>query len=558
MASYPPPGVPPVPPPTPPPGYDPREQGRFFREQARAQRAAWRAQRDQFRYQMRSMRRGSVLGPLLLIAIGIVFLLIQTGRLDRDRFWGWYGHWWPLLLVGAGAVVLAEWAIDQVLLRDPQRPAYRRSVGGGVVFLLAIFVFAGAIANHGLGFPSGYSRLIPGYHFDQNSFDELFGDKHESDQMLDAAFAAGGSFTVVNPRGDVTVNGTSDDGRIHIALHKQIYSHSDSDADSRAQQFSPAVSTDGNALTIKIPALDGARGDLVVSVPAATAVTINANRGDIHVASIKGQVNTTANHGGIDLSAITGPASAHINNSGSSISAHSIDGGLSIQGHAEDITLADITGQVTVSGEFFGTTHVEHIAGPFHFHTSRTDFQLARLDGEVEISPDMNLSADQAMGPVVLTTRDRNITLDRMAGDISVTNRDGSINLTAAPVLGNITLEDRDGSIHTTLPEKASFAMQANTSDGSVDTDFALTTRSSENGRSLTGTVGSGGPLVHLTTTDGDISVRKGDVQPLPPAPPAPPKITLTPPAAPKAPTAPKAAKAPAAKPPAPPAAPSN
>jgi hypothetical protein len=87
--------------------------------------------------------------------------------------------------------------------------------------------------------------------------------------------------------------------------------------------------------------------------------------------------------------------------------------------------------------------------------------------------------------------------------------------------------------------------MQANTSDGSIDTDFALKTQSNDNGRSLTGTVGSGGPMVHLTTTNGDISVRKGDVQPLPPTPPAPPKITLTPPAAPKPPVAVKAPKVP-------------
>jgi hypothetical protein len=157
---------------------------------------------------------------------------------------------------------------------------------------------------------------------------------------------------------------------------------------------------------------------------------------------------------------------------------------------------------------------------------------------------------------VVLTTRDRNITLDRVAGDISVTNRDGSINLTAAPALGNITLEDRDGSVHATLPEQANFVMQANTNDGSIDTDFALTTQSSDNGRSLSGTVGSGGPVMHITTTNGDISVRKGEVQPLPPTPPAPPKITLTPPAAPKAPAAPKPPKA--AKAPAAPAAPTN
>jgi DUF4097 and DUF4098 domain-containing protein YvlB len=289
-----------------------------------------------------------------------------------------------------------------------------------------------------------------------------------------------------------------------------------------------------------MPSVDGASADLVITVPASAPVTVTADHGDIHIASIKAMVIATANHGDIELSAITGPASAHINSSGSSISAHAIDGGLSIQGRAEDVTLSDIQGPVNIAGEFFGTTHVEHIAGPFHFHTSRTDFQLARLDGEVEISPDMNLSADQALGPVVLTTRDRNIALERMAGDISVTNRDGSINVTAAPALGNITLEDRNGSVHATLPEHANFSVQAGTSNGSIDTDFALTTRSSDNERTLTGSVGSGGPMVHLTTTNGDISVRKGDVPPLPPTPPASPKITLTPPAAPKPSAAPK------------------
>src|ERR1017187_6570179 len=116
MAGYPP-GVPPLPPP-PPPGYDPRAQRRYLRDQARAQRAQFRAQREQMRYQMRSLRRGSALGPILLIAVGIVFLLMETGRLDHQRFWAWYGHWWPLLLVAAGAVVLAAWGIDQSLLRD--------------------------------------------------------------------------------------------------------------------------------------------------------------------------------------------------------------------------------------------------------------------------------------------------------------------------------------------------------------------------------------------------------------------------------------------------------
>ena len=388
--------------------------------------------------------------------------------------------------------------------------------------------------------------MFPGCRIDQNTFDEFFGDKHESDQTLDLAFPAGGSVAVVNPRGDVTIDGTSDDGRIHIAEHKQVYAHSDPDADSKAQQLSPAVAREGAAVSINIAALDGASADLVLTVPAAAAIRVNANRGDIHVASIKAPVAVTANHGEIELSAITGAASAHINNGGSSISAHSMGSGISIEGHASDVTLSEIAGAVSITGEFFGTTHLEHISGSVHLHTSRTDLQIARLDGEVESVPNEDLMVDQAVGPFALTTSNRNIRLDRIAGDVAVTDRNGTIELTAAPPLGAITLEDRNGSVKLVLPEHAGFSVQANTSNGNIDTDFPLSIQGSENHKSVNGTVGAGGPLLRITTTNSDISIDKGTVLPLPPLPPAPPKLTLAPGQPPRAPHVPKGANVPA------------
>jgi DUF4097 and DUF4098 domain-containing protein YvlB len=553
MAGYP----PPYPPPVPPPGYDPRQQRRYMRDQvraqARAQRDAYRAQREQFRYQMRGMRRGSILGPIILIAVGIVFLLIQTGRFDRSHFWNWYGHWWPILLVAAGCAVLVEWVVDQYLLRDPQRPPYRRALGGGVTMMLILLAFTGVIASNFHDYPSGYSKLFPGMHIDQDSFDEFFGDKHESDQTMDLALNAGNSLVVVNPRGDITVSGTSDDSRVHIAIHKQVYSHSDSDADSKAQRLAPATNTEGSTVYLTMPSMEGARADLVIQVPATAATTITANHGDIHATSIKAAVSATANHGDVELSAISGAATVHVNSGSASISARNMDSGVAIQGRAEDITLTDVTGPVSINGEFFGTTHLEHVNGGIHFHTSRTDFQLARLDGEVEISPDANLSADQVLGPVVLTTHGRNIRLDRVAGDIAVTNRDGTIDVIAAPAIGNITVENRNGPVKVSLPEHAGFSVQADTSDGDMFTDFALSNSSSGNRKTSSGIVSGGGSTIRLTTTNADISILKGDAPPIPPTPPAPPKITLAPPAAP---ATPKAAKAPKA--PAPPSLPSN
>jgi DUF4097 and DUF4098 domain-containing protein YvlB len=528
------------------------------------QKAAMRAQLDQLRFQRRSLRRGSILGPVLLIAVGIVFLLIQTGHLPQQLFWDWYGRRWPLLLVAAGIILLIEWAIDQAYLRDPSHPQYRRSIGGGVFSLILVFGLTGLFIEHVHlhGDPNNWN--FNGLHFGPDDLDELVGDKHESDQALDLTLPNSGSLTVSNPRGDVTVSGTSDDNRIHVAIHKQVYTRTDSESDLKAQQLTPATTTSGSTLTLTMPAIEGTRADLLITLPPSAPTTVTVNRGDIHISGMKAAVTVTANHGDIELSAITGPAVAHINSGGASISAHALAQGLAIEGHAQDITLSDIAGPVSIAGEFFGTTHLEHIAGAVHFHTSRTDFQLARLDGEVEISPESDLSADQALGPVVLTTHGRNITLDRVAGDVSVTNRNGSIDLTAAPLssglLGNITLEDRNGTVKATLPDHANYSVQANTTDGDINTGLPLTSSGNDDRKTLSGTIGSGGPLLHITTTHGDISLDKATVAPIPPTAPAPPKLTLTPPPAPPppappSPASPNPARAPRApKPPAEPA----
>lgn len=521
MGNYP----PPYPPPPGPPHGDWRYQRQVMREQARLQRDMLKAQRDAYRYQMRGSRRGSILGPLLIIAIGVIFLLIQTGKLSARYFWDWYAHWWPLLLVSAGLIVLLEWVFDQYF-HDSDAVPRRRSVGGGVFTLLLLFglvgIFFSAIRN-------GHSLFGNSITLDQNNLDEFFGDKHESDQTLSQTFPAGSTLAIDNPRGDVTVSGTSDDNQIHITAHKEVYTRSDSEADSKAQQISPQLSTSGNTVNVSVPALDGARADLTISVPASAATSVSANHGDVTINSLKAAANVTANHGDVELSAITGPVTTHINNGDSSFSAHSITGSVSLEGRGHDVTISDINGPASLSGDFFGTTHLERVRGAVKFHTSRTDFQLARLDGEVEISPNADLSADQAVGPLTLATRNRNITLEKISGDISVTNRNGSVDLTGAPPLGNINVENRNGSVNLTLPDRANFTVQADTTNGDADNDFNLSVQGGDdsNHKSINGTVGKGGPLVRITTTQGDIALKKASISPLPPPPPPPPPISI-------------------------------
>ncbi len=306
MGNYPPPPYPP--PPGPPYGNDWKYQRRMLKDQARAQRDMLRAQREAYRYQTRSLRRSSILGPLVLITVGIVFLLVQTGHLQGYRLWEWYGRFWPFLLVGAGVVMLLEWAYDQYAQSDPTQPSYRRRVGGGVFTVLVILAFTGVVLS-GVR-EGGHSKFFNGLNINQDNLDEFLGDKHESDQTLAQAFPAGATLLVNNPRGDVTISGTSDDNQIHVSVHKEVYTRSDSDADAKAQRLSPNINLSGSNVTLSVPSIEGARADLTITLPATAATTVTANRGDVKITAIKAPVTITANHGDVELSAITGDITA--------------------------------------------------------------------------------------------------------------------------------------------------------------------------------------------------------------------------------------------------------
>ena len=73
------------------------------------QRDAARAQR----YYRCSMRRPSLLGPVVLVVVGVLALLVETNRLNVFHLWDWYLRWWPLLLIGVGLLSLGEWWLDR-------------------------------------------------------------------------------------------------------------------------------------------------------------------------------------------------------------------------------------------------------------------------------------------------------------------------------------------------------------------------------------------------------------------------------------------------------------
>jgi len=554
MSSFP----PPQPPPSQPPYNDPnawRAQRQAMKAQRYAMRAQARMQRAQMKAQMRAMRRGSIAGPVLLLILGVVFLLAQTGRLSWWHVATWYGSWWPVVLIGAGLILLAEWAFDQHL-HPNEAMRGRRTLGGGVVFLLVVLALVGVstwggtkIYEHNLGQNSFFGK-------DLNGLDH-FGNEHDEDTTLSSAIGSAESLTVRNPHGDITVTGSSTDGQVHVSAHKQAWSWNDSEAEDKEHRLEPLFNDNGTSLVLNVEAVEGGQNDLTVQMPAGTALIVETSHGDISLNGIRAAVKLTQNHGDVELEDIVGSVDARIQDDNSSIQGHSIRGALLIEGRSGDVNLSDVTGDVNLQGDFFGTTHLERVNGVVRFDSSRTQFSAVRLDGELEIERG-ELQGSQLLGPVTLNSINKDISLERVAGSVKIYNRGkGDITISNAPPLAPITIDNEHGSVNVGVPDDAGFVLSAQAKHGDVENDFGVPIEGSDSLHTANQTVGHGGPAVTITTA-GDVIVRKSAQQPLPAVAPAPPAPPATPAKAPKMPEIPKEPKLPKLKKPVPPVPPSQ
>jgi hypothetical protein len=537
--------IPPPIPPNQPPYNDPnawRAQRQAMKAQRHAMRMQARMQRAQMRAQLRAMRRGSITGPVLLLVLGLVLLLAQTGKMSWWSVATWYGTWWPAVLIGAGLILLAEWAFDHYMNPDITLRG-RRTLGGGVVFLLILLAFFGVatwvgtrVYQHNLG-QGIFSK-------DLGVWDHI-GDEHDEDASLSQAMPTAEGLTIRNPHGDITVTGASTDGQVHVSAHKQAWSWSDSEATDKVRRLEPLFSDNGSTLVLSVDSVAGGQNDLTVQMPAGTALTIEAGRGDISVTGMHGAVKLTQNHGDVLLENIAGAIDAHIQDDNASVQAHEIHGVLLIEGRSGDVNLSDVTGDVNLQGDFFGTTHLERVNGLVRFDSSRTQFSAVRLDGELEIERG-ELTGSQLLGPVTLNSINKDISLERVAGSVKIYNRGkGDITVSNAPPLAPITIDNEHGSVNVGVPDDAGFVLSAQAKHGEVENDFGVPVMGSDSLHTAMQTIGHGGPAVTISTA-GDIIVRKSAQIPLPAVPPAP-VAPVAPTAAPalKTPKAPKAPVAP-------------
>jgi DUF4097 and DUF4098 domain-containing protein YvlB len=264
-------------------------------------------------------------------------------------------------------------------------------------------------------------------------------------------------------------------------------------------------------------------------------VTVNEGHGEVTATGLGAGITVSVPQGELHLNSIAGPVEAHLYHGNHDVSIHDVNGDVTADGNCNELTLSEIHGRVTTNGQIFGPVHMENITGPIKVQTSVTDLEIAQLSsGDVTLDSD-DLHVTEAEGPVRVSTHAKDVDLSQIYGDTSVDNRDGRIAIEPAGVYA-ITANNSKGDVEITLPPNAAGVVDGHTHNGEVVNDFDLSVNGDED-KTVSGRIGAGGPRISLTSTNGDLHIKKGPAfPPPPPAAPAAPAVAKAPPPAPNAP----------------------
>src|SRR5580704_9743255 len=484
-----------------------------------SQRDAARAQR----YYRRTLRPPSMLGPVVLIVVGVIALLVETNQLNAFHLWDWYIRWWPLLLIGVGLLSLGEWWLDG------RRGNVGRRSHGGLVALIVCLAILGYVVSRTSHF---HGMHLFGHGVEEDDvFSHMFGQQHDADRNLNRQIPAAALVDIQVPHGDVTVTPSGDD-QIHVQAHQVVYASNDRAARRNLDALAPQLTINGTNVTLRAADASNGRADLTIEIPNGAVPTVTAGHGDVTIEGLAGDANVAAERGDVKVDNLGG--GVHVHMSKGEFSAHAIQGELSLQGRLDDVSISDVQGRVALDGDFFGDTDLAHIAAPVHFHSSRTDLEVASIPGDLAIDSG-DLQLNNATGPARISTSAKDVECTGITGDLHVEDGDGDISVGAIAPLGELQIHNRNGAIHLTVPQGAGFQRQATARNGDIDSKLDLPVQSAGSGQSISGKVGTGGPRVELVADHGDIEITA--MEPVPPEPPAPPEPPTPPmPPAPPAP----------------------
>lgn len=470
------------------------------------------------------MRRGSVIGPLILIGIGALFLMRNLW--PDIPLADIISRYWPFVLIAWGVLRLVEilfWAIMA-------KPIPRNGVSAGewmLVFLICVVGGTMYTARHfNAWFPAGsvWRGVVRGM---GEPYDYTLAPTEKS-------CTTNCRLMIESFRGNARITGTSDNV-VKVSGHQTIRSFQQPEADTASKQTPLELVQDGDELIVRtnqdhVNDRLQVSSDLEISVPMGTTIEAHGRNGDFDVQNVNGAVDITSDNAGVRLENIGGNVRIDLRRS-DIIRANGVKGTVDLKGRGQDVELQDIGGQVTVGGTYTGQIQLHNLAQPLRFEDPLVTVDCEKLPGQIHMGLG-EFSADNLVGPVRLTARSRDVQMSNFTQSLELALDRGDVSLRPGKTVPKIEARTRSGDIELALPVGAKVDLKASTDRGEAHNDFGppLTVDETRHGATIEGN--NGGPTVRLDTTRGAVTIRKAsgsddvtfpDIPSAPTAPNAPP-----------------------------------
>jgi hypothetical protein len=476
------------------------------------------------------MRRGSIVGPSILILIGALFLAnnIRPEISVLDII----AQFWPFVLIGWGVLRLLE--ILFIAMRGKPLPA--SGVSGGEWTLVVFLTLIGSgvqLANKHIGWWGPMHIRVKGV--------EVFGEvfDFQLEEKKTATLSKTPRVVIENWRGATRVAG-SDVSEVKVVGRKTIRAMNNAEAEKAHRETPLEVVTEGGTIVIRtnVNRSKGERfiaADLEITVPRGSSIEGRGRHGDFDIIDVNGDVDIDSDNAGIRLQNIAGSVRADTRRS-DIIRAIDVKGNIELKGRGNDVELENVQGQITLSGAFFGDMQFRNIAKPIRYEDGgklQVEVRVERCPGQLRIGRGY-VTGENLIGPILISARSKDVQINEFTNNIEVRLDRGDVELRPGKVpMPKMEINTRTGHIDVAVPEGAKFALKATANKGEITNDFGSPLHVNEEGRgaTLTGSVGEG-PALTLTTDRGSITVRKGSaiaVSPLTPQPPEPPVLPRKP-----------------------------
>jgi len=380
-------------------------------------------------------RRPSLLGALLWIGIGVLFLLHNFGFVPD--VWSIVTRYWPVLLILLGLGKLLEYFLKKNAV----------GVRIGEIFGILLLLLIGTAMTRMYGSQMGrFFRELP-IQIGSTSVrpGEWFGDSHTYSEETTFPLESAAPIRIENSYGNVLVRPGSD-REIRAILRKVVYEKDEGRAKSFAEgihlqggpekqgapgtelkpEAEPAEKT-GAAVFVVRTNRDSLSSqnrrfntDIEISVPRNSQVQVSNSYGEVRVAGINGKLDLSTIHRDLEVRDCTGE--------------------FTVSNRYAESRLINLQGNVSVDAR--GRVYIEKIKGDVAVNNEYSPVEILDVDGKLTVSTtERDLKIERVTKAVVITARGTRVQASDLRDSLKIAISHGNVDLSG--VAAQVNLESR-------------------------------------------------------------------------------------------------------------------